>query len=536
MANPTQSLRRIPADLLIPLAVFSIALFVRIRLLQQYDYPLMLHEQDGIGYMRIARSLLGFSAEGLVGRPPVYPAMIALCSLFTDDFEYAARFASILMDALVCIPLYGLARIVLSRISATLAATLWAFLAYALYFSLSPLSQSTWLFFALTGLCALAWAIRSPGRQQQLLIVSGAGFALSYLTRPEGLLGFGFGQLLFFAASLYNKVPWRIVLKRCLLYSAVFMLCTAPYFIYLKVQLGAWDVSSKTSAALKGQDGMLTLNAAGGLPSAGSGLDPWIEYYQNLPRFISIVTDNFRQYFERFYQNFPVWLHLLALAGLLLLAVSAPWETLLLAILFLMTLPNYIVNISKTLSYLYSIFPLYFICVACAFELTGKAAARWIRGIPEQVPRYSALAAAAAVTVWFSFSSYRQAYAYLEDPGMRNEALLTRHIFMDASRFIRGAAAKTDVVMTRWGLVSYYSGLPTAGLPKGSVDDVLAFGRKSGVTWLLIDSISVYSRRQELEPLLDPGKAGPLLKPHGVIPVHVGGMNGLGMYVVYRYL
>jgi hypothetical protein len=89
--------------------------------------------------------------------------------------------------------------------------------------------------------------------------------------------------------------------------------------------------------------------------------------------------------------------------------------------------------------------------------------------------------------------------------------------------------------MTRWGLISYYSGLPTTGLPKGSVNDVLAFGRKSGATWLLIDSPSVNSRRQELNVLLDPEAAAPLLKQYGVVPVHSGGMDGLGMYVVYRY-
>jgi hypothetical protein len=314
------------------------------------------------------------------------------------------------------------------------------------------------------------------------------------------------------------------------------VLCTAPYFVYLKLQLGSWDVSSKTSAALKGQDGMMTLTPAGTLPRAASGLAPWIEHYQNIPQFIESSANNFKQYFNNFYQCFPLWLHLLALAGMLLLAVCFPWEALLLSILFLMTLPNYIVNISKTLSYLYSIFPLYFICCICACELTGKTFVRLAGKVPEQIPRYSAVTAATAMTIWFSFFSYTQAHAHLNEPGLRNEVLLTQHVFMDASKFIRSVSAQGDVIMTRWGLVSYYSGLPTTGLPKGNVDEVLAFGRKSGVTWLLIDSPSVYSRRQELEVLLTPEAAGPLLKTYGLAPVHSGGKNGLGQYVVYRYL
>jgi hypothetical protein len=260
-----------------------------------------------------------------------------------------------------------------------------------------------------------------------------------------------------------------------------------------------------------------------------------VEHYRNLPTFVQSSANNFKQYFNNFQREFPLWLHLLALTGMIMLAVSAPWEALLLSILFLMTLPNFIVNISKTLSYLYSVFPLYFICCICALELTGKGIARLFRNIPDRMPRYGAWAAATAITAWFSFTSYSGAYAYLNDPGLRNEAMLTRYIFMDASSYIRSISTKKDVIMTRWGLVSYYSGLPTTSLPKGTVDNVLAFGRKSGATWLLIDSPSVFSRRQELEVLLTPDAAAPLLKPHGVVPVHVGGMNGLGMYVVYRY-
>jgi hypothetical protein len=146
------------------------------------------------------------------------------------------------------------------------------------------------------------------------------------------------------------------------------------------------------------------------------------------------------------------------------------------------------------------------------------------------------LGAALLLTVWFSYTSYQTALGTLNEPGLQNEVALTRQVFMDASRFIRGVAAGKQVIMTRWGLISYYSGLPTTSLPKGSVEEVLAYGRKNGVTWLVIDSPSVYSRRQELEPLLRPDTVEPLLQRHGVTPVHAGGINGLGIYIVYRYL
>ena len=525
--------RRNAGDLTIAAALFCIALGVRIGLLRQYDLPLMLHEQDAVGYMGVARSLLSFSGEGLVTRPPGYPAVIAFCSLFTGNFEYAARFASILMDALVCIPLYGLARGILSRPAAACAALCWAFFSYALFFSMSPLSQSTWLFFLLAGLFFVSSALDRNEQQHLLLACSAASFAFSYLTRPEGLLGFGFGLLILAASALCKRTPLTAVLKICLLYTAVFVLCTAPYFIYLKVQLGSWDVSSKTSAALKGQDGMMILNKEGKLPTAGSGLAPWLEHYKSIPDFINSSKANFMQFFNQFRSVFPLWLHLLALAGFALLAFHLPWQALLLTVLFLVTLPNYIVNISKTLSYLYSVFPLYFISLMAAVELAGRRAAR-LGGTA--INRAAVPAAAVILTLWFSYSSYQSALGSLNDPGLQNEVTLTRHVFMDASRVIRSMASDRDVIMTRWGLISYYSGLRTTSLPKGNVDEVLAYGRTNGVAWLLIDSPSVYSRRQELELLLKPDAAEAVLKQHGVVPVHAGGVNGLGVYVVYRYL
>ncbi len=535
MNRIAELLRRNAPEIMIAAALFVFALAVRIGLLRHYDLPLMLHEQDAVGYMNVARSLRNLTVEGLVTRPPGYPAVIAVCSLFADNFEAAARFASILMDALICVPLYALARRVLSRSGAALAALCWAFFSYALFFSMSPLSQSTWLFFLLGGLSLLAYALDRSGHHHLLLGCSAALFALSYLTRPEGLLGFGFGLVLLAVIPLCRRVPWQSVLKMCLLYSVVFVLCTAPYFIYLKVQLGSWDVSSKTSAALKGQDGMMILNREGSLPTAGSGLAPWLEHYKSIPDFLNSSAHNFMQFFNQFHAAFPGWLYLLALAGLVMLAVSAPWEALLLSILVLVTLPNYIVNISKTLSYLYSVFPLFFICLVAAVELTGRQIARRLPAIPENVPRTTALAAATLLTAWFSYTSFRNAQDTFNDPGLQNEVALTRHVFMDASRFIRGLASGKEVIMTRWGLISYYSGMPTTSLPKGNVDEVLAYGRKNGVRWLLIDSPSVYSRRQELEPLLKPDATETLLKRYGVVPVHAGGVNGLGVYVVYRY-
>ncbi len=537
-AMPTilQLFRRFLPDIIFPLLVTAIAMVVRIHLLRQYAAPLMIHEQDAVGYMNLATSLLRFSLDGLMSRPPGYPAVIAFCSLFTNNLEYAARIASILMDALICIPLYVLARAVLSSLTAALASSMWAFFSFALYFCISPLSQSTWLFFTICSICALTYALRLPEQRNVLMAVAAVGSALSYLTRPEGILIFAFGLPLFAVILLFQKHRLKSVLKPIILFTSIFVLLSSPFIIYLKYHTGSWDITSKTSNVLKSEDGLMTLDAKGNTLKVKNGLGAWADHYNSLPQFIQTARDNFCQFAELFYSIFPVWMHITVLIGFILLAVFHCRETLLLSILLLLTLPNYIVYVTKTLSYLYSVFPFYFIAFMAFFEFTPKAVTLFSRFTMVDKLRYASFLLAAVVTCLASFSSVNEVKGVLGSPERQYEALITREIFINASTFIRNAAQKNDTVMTRWGLISYYSGVPVVTLPKGDVNSVLEYGRKHHVRWLLIDTPSIYSRRQELEVLLNPTHAAQLLDKYGLIPVHSGGINGIGGYVLYLYM
>ena len=130
----------------------------------------------------------------MAGRPPGYPLVIALFSLLPVGLEYAARLASIFMDALVRLPLYVLARIYLTRIPAFAVCLLWAFFSFSLTFATSPLSQSSFLFYLLSGIVLLHRGLAEKGKGW--LFGAGAFFALSFLARPEGIVGFGCGFVL----------------------------------------------------------------------------------------------------------------------------------------------------------------------------------------------------------------------------------------------------------------------------------------------------------------------------------------------------
>jgi len=176
------------------LMIFLAAFSLRYHFLTTYNYPMMIHEQDGVGYMLLARDILAGNLPA-TALPPLYPAVIALFSLLPVQLECAARMASISLDALCVIPLYFLARSYLTRLGACGTALMWAFFSYGLYFSRSPLTQSPFLCCQLSATLALYLGAEER-RGDFLLFLAGACLALAYLARQEGVAGFVFGLFL----------------------------------------------------------------------------------------------------------------------------------------------------------------------------------------------------------------------------------------------------------------------------------------------------------------------------------------------------
>jgi 4-amino-4-deoxy-L-arabinose transferase-like glycosyltransferase len=246
-------------DYILAFAVFLLAFALRYHFLVTYRYPMMVHEQDAVGYMDAAKSFLHLRLPTVAGRPPGYPIVIALFALLPVGLEFAARLASIFMDALVVLPLYYIARIYLSRAGALAVCLLWAFFSFSLYFSTSPLSQSSYLCFLLFGVAFLYFGYEKRGLTW--FFCSGIFMALSYLARPEGIVGFCYG--LFFCLTLligkngtYRK---NILLPICFI--AGFLLLAGPYLIAMRITLGGWTISALTAAQVKSADTVLTLNA-----------------------------------------------------------------------------------------------------------------------------------------------------------------------------------------------------------------------------------------------------------------------------------
>lgn len=528
-------------DLLVPLGLFLLAFAVRYHFLATYNYPLMIHEQDGVAYMGFARGLLHWRMENY-SLPPLYPALIAVFSALPVSFENAARLASITMDALTVLPLAYLAGRFLGPAGRIAVGVLWAFSPFSLYFTVSPLSQSSYLCCLLSGIALLYRGLEEEG-SGAWLCAAGVFGAFAYLARIEGIIGVGCGALLCLVRFLDQGRSVRSHAARLCCYLGGFLAGAGPYLIGLHNKVGYWTVSVRGEQELKTPDAVNTLNAAGTLTrNLTKGLSLWTRNFGSLPDFLAFAGANAKAYLAVYLGMFPLWVHLLSLVGVALLAtVKGVRRACYLLTLLLVLAPIFVLNIPKTPSYFYPVFPLLFLCILIGWEgilaagglllgrLSGAGAAAWYR---RGAGPLLLLPLLALVPMFYGVAD-----SQFQDPGLVHQALLTQSIYQDAGEFLLHNSAPGDPVLTRWGLISYYADRPLMILPKGGVPEVVAFARKNGARFMVIDSPSVYSRRQELEELLKPLGGEDTGRAYGLQVVHTKADPQLGEgYVIYKVL
>ncbi len=530
---------KLALKLIPPIAAFLVAFALRYHFLVTYRYPMMIHEQDAVGYMDVAKSILQLHIPSVTGRPPGYPIVISLFALFPIGLEYAARLASIFMDALIVFPLYFIARIYLSRVGSFAVCLLWAFFSFSLVFSPSPLSQSSYLCYLLSGVICLHKGLEKKGIWW--FSAAGACMALSYLARPEGIVGFGSGFLISLTPFVERDGLNRknLVMPACFLFG--FLLLAAPYLAALRGAFGVWTLSPLSEAHVKTADVILTLNANGELQKTGSaGLSVWKEFYKTIPIFLRSVWANIQAFAGVYKNTFPTWMLFMSGAGVLALAWKNSWRNFALFLIPIAVIaPNFVVSIPKTHSYLYPVFAMSFICFVSGFETVAHGVCWLVRTVvPEEQPKIleaSLIGALFLIVSSFAIESYRIADNNYQSPEQVTEALITEKIFKHAGEFIKNNSQTDDVIMTRWGLVGYFADRPVLALPKGKVKEVIEYGKKNGARFILIDTKSVLSRREELLELFDPLE-GKLVNPaYGIEAINGSYFPNLGGYVIYRY-
>lgn len=521
------------------LAIVFLAFVLRYYFLMAYRYPLMLHEQDGIAYMQIAHDLLHFKPLQNTFMPPFYPVVIAFFSFLPVDFELAARLASVTLDALIVLPLYYLGKKLFNQTVSFFVCLLWACFSLSLYGSLSPMTFSTYLFFILAG-TTLLYLVIYDDQHVLWLIASGACFAFAYLTRPEGIAGFVVGLMFCVACSLRDGGINRKSVKRIALLLAGFLLFAVPYWIYLHNHLGYWTLTGKTAVAIQGIDGSLALKGGvlGGIK--GSGLALWLEKFGGLSGGVKFVLNNAGGFLTTLRSLFPVWMNVCASCGFCFVWVGKNFKNrLILLIPVLVTVPVFIANLPKTPGYIYPLYPVYFIAFSWSLDralfFMNKAADKCALVISPSGYKVVSVICALVMLSIIGYDSFTKVAAAFESQELSYQVELTNKVFKESGEFIKSVSIQTDPVMARWGLISYNADRPYVALPKGNVAEVIEYGRKVGARYIVIDTISVESRRQELLELLDPLYGKGIDPSYGIEAIKANGYSGLGGYVVYRY-
>jgi 4-amino-4-deoxy-L-arabinose transferase-like glycosyltransferase len=265
LATPraTVSYERLRA-LAAPAAILLGALLLRALLLIHFQGTI---DTEGAEYARIAQNIL--AGRGYVGIatpgtelmfPPLFPLLIAGVTLLVGDAELAARLISVVMGALLVVPMQLLSARLYGRRAGQLAAILVAIHPLLVRLSTTAYCESTYMTLVLTA-AYLALRCRDRG-QRHVFAAAGLVLGLAYLTRPEAFLyPFLLTGVVLLPIGGAARGRLRALAPRWCIALLVFAVLSAPYIAWLSHMTGGLRFEGKGavnyaigSAVLDGRD------------------------------------------------------------------------------------------------------------------------------------------------------------------------------------------------------------------------------------------------------------------------------------------
>lgn len=420
-------------------------------------------DSDGVTYVAIARQ---FRATGSPFDPlfhPLYPICIALVEPLAADWERAGRLVSALFGALLILPSFALARAIVGRQAAILAAVLLAVHPGLVRNSASVMSEATYTFLLLCGVLAAVRGLAAGPRA--LVALAGLCLGLAYLVRPEGAL-YLVGLIAVAAVMIAQGqrragelLPW---LGAAVL---VFIAVAAPYLWYLNGAWGYWTLSGKI-----GHNLALPL----GVAAAPSPLP--LRMLENAFLFQKYALPDL----------LPGILSLLVLPGVLARTRTPGW-------------------IGRDGVLLGASLPPF---AALAFHVESRI---FLPILPFLLP----FAAVGALWAALTLSDARRAWRWSVvlvlvvalalapstlRPILRPDAGAV--LYRQAARWVEETQPRDVVLLDRKPLVAFYSERRWVALPRVGPDELLAAARRAGARLVVLDSRELPYDRPRLIPLL----------------------------------
>lgn len=487
-------------------------------LLLRWQY-LLLQEvigTDGVWYAVLGANLAhgrGYTdPTGAVSAfyPPLYPLSVGLVSLVVRDLEMAARLAS-LAAGLALLPIvYAIARLAFDRRVAVVAAFLTA--------TLPPLAENSVLVLgeALYTLCLCAAtltgivALRARARGRLVWFgLTGALLAAAALTRPEGY-PYAFAWAAFLAVALWparRDKGWAALVAPVAVFAVTYAIVLAPYLVFLRQQTGHWQLSGKVATnvvvAYRGADAAernyFSLNPEGtAIGGFAADRDSLLATIRRSP--FGFVKHYRLALIEEFGLLFETLSPLLfALLPLGLVAPAWPREqraarvAVLLLTLPLALLPAFFLD----QRFLLPLLPALLIVAAAGAVALGERLA----GVRAGVRRARVVAGVvlAITALWLAWSAPLLLLGPFGNYDPWNQALESRR----AGEWLRDHYPPGQVILSRKPYVAFYSGGRLVELPLADYERTLAYARRQGARFLVVDERSLALYRPEFLALLD---------------------------------
>jgi 4-amino-4-deoxy-L-arabinose transferase-like glycosyltransferase len=206
-------------------------------------------EPDGAQYARIAENLrkgvgyVGIATPGPeLNFPPLFPLLIDAASFVTKSHSSAGRLVSLVLGALLPLPVFGIASRLFNRRTAWVAAVLALLHPLLINLSFTVWSEGPYATLLLTAVYVVLRALNHPSIQMWALV--GGTFGLAYLLRPEAVAPMMVAALF---ALIATEGPQAIRCQRAVVAIAVFAALTLPEVILIYRYTGKLRLEGKSA-------------------------------------------------------------------------------------------------------------------------------------------------------------------------------------------------------------------------------------------------------------------------------------------------